>query len=101
MNYIKHLESKIYNYSLKYHFEDVSLSEQKILSEFEKPNSFNNETLTNLVYMQAATLEEMYNNESSFFKEFFKVSERIIVLIVDDDIAFSKKKFLQISKNKF
>lgn len=26
MNYIKHLESKIYKYSLKYHFEDPSYS---------------------------------------------------------------------------
>lgn len=63
MNYIKHLESKIYNYSLKYNIEDVSMSEQRILSDFEKLNAHasHSESYMNFVYMQAATIEEMYD----------------------------------------
>lgn len=63
MNYIKHLESKIYNYSLKYNIEDVSMSEQRILADFERSNAHtsNSESYMNFVYMQAATIEEMYD----------------------------------------
>lgn len=60
MNYIKHLEHKIYHYSLKYHFEDPSVSEQKIIIETEKSLKFESgQNLIDFVYMQAITLEEM------------------------------------------